>query len=213
MILPLDAPLDPSSDEARRWLEDELAKGVYHAQPSLLERISEWIARLLSLTPDGGAPSFLVPVVVLVVLAVLALVLVRVLRREVGPTRDAAGGVLDVPDVDAVTLRSRAREALARGNWDAAVLDGVRTIARSGVERVVLDDAPGRTAHEVALALASPFPSEGDSLLRAADVFDAVRYGHRRATEAQAREVLALEERLATTRPAPPTPPAPVGAG
>ena len=109
---------------------------------------------------------------------------------------------LDVPDVPAATLRDRARAAVARGDWDSAVLDGVRTVARAAVERVVLDDAPGRTAHEVSLALTTPFPAEQAALLAAADSFDAVRYGHRSATEDQARAVLALDERLAAARPA-----------
>ena len=207
MTLPLDAPLDPSSDEARRWLEEELAKGVYNPQPGLLERFLEWLDRLTSASPAGGAPAVLLPVVIVVVVAVLALVLVTVLRREVRRSGAGSGRVLDVPDIDAATLRARARAAAERRDWDGAVLDGVRAVARSGVERVVLDDAPGRTAHEVALALATTFPSESQALLRAADAFDAVRYGHRRASQEQALDVLALDERLAGTRPAtaPPT--------
>ncbi len=201
MTLPLDAPLDPSSDEARRWLEEELAKGVYNPQPGLTERFLEWLDRLTSASPAGGAPAVLLPVVIVVVVAVLALVLVTVLRREVRRSGAGPGRVLDVPDVDAATLRARARAAAERRDWDDAVLDGVRAVARGGVERVVLDDAPGRTAHEVALALATPFPGESQALLHAADAFDAVRYGHRRASEEQARDVLALEERLAGTRP------------
>lgn len=208
MTLPLDAPLDPSSDEARRWLEEELAKGAYNPQPGLVERFLEWLDRLLSATPEGGAPSFLLPVVLVVFVAVLALVLLAVLRREVRRAGPGSGHVLDVPDLDAATLRARARAAAERGDWDGAVLDGVRTVARAGVERVVLDDAPGRTAHEVALALAVPFPGESPALLSAADAFDAVRYGHRRASQEQARDVLALDERLAGTRPAPATSPA-----
>ncbi len=204
MTLPLDAPLDPTSDEARRWLEEELAKGPYNPRPGLVERFLEWLDRILSGTPEGGAHSFLLPVVVVVLLAVLALVLVTVLRREVGRARPGTRNVLDVPDVDAATLRSRARSAAARGDWDGAVVDGVRTVARAGVERVVLDDAPGRTAHEVAVALATSFPAESEALMHAADAFDAVRYGDRRATPEQARAVLALDERLVGTRPAPP---------
>jgi hypothetical protein len=202
VTLPLDAPLDPSSEEARRWLLDELAKAQYNPQPGLVERFLEWLDDLLSATPTGGAPSVLVPVVIVLLVAVLVLVLVTVLRREVRPAGATRGHVLDVPDVDAATLRRRAREARDRGDWDAAVLDGVRAVARSSVERVVLDDAPGRTAHEVALALASPFPGEAAALLRAADAFDAVRYGDRRATPEQARDVIALDDRLVTTRPA-----------
>ncbi len=208
--LPLDAPLDPTSDEARRWLEQELAKGTYHPQPSLTQRFLEWLDRLLSYTSGSSGPAFLLPVVIGVLIAVLLAVLLVVLRREVRSTADSGTHVLDVPDLDAATLRRRAGDAAARGDWDTAVLDGVRTLARAGVERVVLEDAPGRTAHEVALALASPYPGEAEALLRAADSFDAVRYGHRRATEGQAREVLDLEARVAAARP---VRPAPAGTG
>ncbi|MBM6401069.1 DUF4129 domain-containing protein [Phycicoccus sonneratiae] len=208
-MTPFDAPLDPSSDEARRWLEDELSSPRYHAQPSLIERLREFLDDLLNSSPSGGLPSFVVPIAVGLVLAVLALVLWRVLRREVGRTGGGPGtGVLDVPDVPAATLRASARAALARGDWDTAVLDGVRAVARGAVERVVLDDAPGRTAHEVAVALAVSFPAEDAALLAAADAFDAVRYGHRGAGEETARAVLALDDRLVAARPARPGAPA-----
>ncbi|QIM21536.1 DUF4129 domain-containing protein [Phycicoccus sp. HDW14] len=203
-MTPSDAPLDPSSEQARRWLEEELSSPRYHAQPGLLDRIREFIERLLNASPGGGLPSFAVPIAVGLVLAVVGLVLWRVLRREVGRTGGEGLGVLDVPDVPAAELRASARSALARGDWDLAVLDGVRAVARGAVERVVLDDAPGRTAHEVALALSTPFPAESGPLVDAADAFDAVRYGHRRAGEETARAVLALDDRLAEARPARP---------
>lgn len=200
--VPFDAPLDPTSEEARRWLQDELSSPRYHAQPGLLDRLRELLDRLLSSGPGSGLPSVFLPIAVGLVLAVLALVLVRVLRRDVG-ARGAgrATGVLDVPDVPAAELRQRARAALARGDWDTVVVDGMRTLARAAVERVVIDDAPGRTAHEVALAVAPRFPAEHGALLEAADAFDAVRYGRRRATEAQARGVVALDDRLVAARP------------
>jgi hypothetical protein len=204
-VTPLDAPLDPTSDEARRWLEEELASDVYHPQPSLTQRFFEWLEHLLSIDAGSGGPSFLLPVVIVVLLAALVLVLVTVLRREVGRGRAGGERILDVPDVDSATLRRRARDAADKGDWDAAVLDGVRCIARAGVERVVLDDAPGRTAHEVALALAGPFPQEAAALLSAADAFDAVRYGHRPATEEQARAVVGLDDRLSGARPVGPS--------
>ena len=202
-----DAPLDPSSDEARRWLEDELARGEYHPQPGLLERVMEWLDELFSGTGGGSLPGFALPLVIALALVVAALVLVVVLRRDTSaPTGAGSGGVLDVPDVPADALRARARAALAAGDWDGAVLDGLRAIARRAVERVVLDDAPGRTAHEVSRDLAAVFPVEDRPLASAADAFDAVRYGHTRASEQQARDVLALDERLGTARPAVPSP-------
>ncbi len=207
-VTPADAPLDPSNEQARRWLEEELTASRYNAQPSILERLNELLDRLLNARPEGGLPGVAVPIAVGLVVAVLALVLWRVLRRDVG--RSAGGGssrTLDVPDVPAATLRAAARAALERGDLDAAGLDGVRAIARAGVERVLLDDAPGRTAHEVAQLLGVPFPGEHAPLADAADAFDAVRYGDRRATAEQARAVLDLDARLAAARPERPTTP------
>ena len=51
----LDPPLDPTSPQARQWLEDELRKGIYHEQKGLLERIWDWLMSLLSGTGSGGA--------------------------------------------------------------------------------------------------------------------------------------------------------------
>ncbi|MBM6402898.1 DUF4129 domain-containing protein [Phycicoccus sp. CSK15P-2] len=202
LAAPLDAPLDPSSDDARRWLADELTSGRYQSQPGLLDRLREWLQQLLESGPSGELPSVVLPIAIGLVLAAVAAVLAVVLRREVGRTGPGdRSGELDVPDVPADTLRRQARDALAAGDWDTAVLDGLRAVARRAVERVVLDDAPGRTAHEVAVALTAPFPDEQPALLAAADAFDAVRYGDRRATEEQARELLGLDDRLGTAGP------------
>ncbi|QKE85603.1 DUF4129 domain-containing protein [Arthrobacter sp. NEB 688] len=208
-VTPADAPLDPTNEQARRWLEEELTASRYHAQPSLLERLNELLDRLLNARPEGGLPGVAVPIAIGLVVAVLALVLWRVLRRDIGRTADGGTSrALDVPDVPAATLRASARAALQRGDLDTAVLDAVRAIARAGVERVVLDDAPGRTAHEVSQLLAVAFPLEHRALAEAADAFDAVRYGDRRATPEQARAVVDLDGRLAAARPERPSTPA-----
>ena len=41
----LDPPLDPTSAQAREWLEAELRKGVYQDDPGLLQRLWDWVAR------------------------------------------------------------------------------------------------------------------------------------------------------------------------
>lgn len=203
----LTPPLDPSSDEAREWLVRELASGRYQSRPGLLDRLRELLERLLGSSPDSGLPSVFLPVAIGLALAALALVLVRVLRRDVGRSGPADGsGVLDLPDVPADTLRRQARAALTGGDWDTAVLDGLRAVARGAVERALLDDAPGRTAHEVAVALSSLFPGEEGALVAAAEAFDAVRYGDRRATRTRAEEVVALDARVLAARPVRPAP-------
>jgi hypothetical protein len=87
------------------------------------------------------------------------------------------------------------------GDWGTVLLDSYRAVVASAVERTILDELPGRTAHEASLELVRAFPVEHGDLRRAADRFDAVRYGHEAGTEADARAVLALDERLARTRP------------
>lgn len=170
-----------------------------------MQRIMHWIHeqwdRLLAQGANGSGWSPVVTALVAAaVLALLAFVLPRV-RRE----RRRAGGddaVLTDPSVTAAMYRARAAEALARGRFDDALADAYRAIARGATERTLLDDGPGRTAHEVALALGPVFPDHRDRLRQAADLFDAVRYGSRHISRSDAEQVADLDRHLARTRPA-----------
>ena len=202
----LDPPLDPTSPQARQWLEDELRKGIYHEQKGLLQRLWDWLNELLAGGSGGGLPGWTIWIAFAVGAAVLALVLLRSLhaeRRMTGPRR---GGVLEGPARTAAEHRTEAAAALRRGDADTAVLEAYRAIARSAIERTLLDDLPGRTPHEVAVALGPVFPASAASLATAADVFDAVRYGRRSASAESARAVIELDTALASTRPLLPDP-------
>ena len=201
---PVDAPpLDPSSPEARQWVLDELAKGGYTTQPSPVQRFVQWLLGLLNGPGVGVLPSWGVIVLVAVVLAVLALVVLRLLQAE-PRTRPGRGrqGVVDDEGLSAADYRARARAASADGDWDTVLLDSYRALAASAVERTLLTDLPGRTAHEVAVALASVFPAHAASLTASAAEFDAVRYGHRRTTRTLATATAELDTALQATRPA-----------
>jgi hypothetical protein len=143
---------------------------------------------------------------------ILALVLLAVLAVLAFAARDRwrtgalhapadRGPVLEGPRRPAADHRSAARAALAAGDHDAALLEGYRALAVAALERTLLDDRPGRTAHEVALDLAPVFPDQAADLRSAADLFDGVRYGARPAGEQEARQVLGLEERLLARPP------------
>ena len=112
------------------------------------------------------------------------------------------GGVLDDRGVDATAYRERAQRAVREGDWDTVVLDSYRAVVASAVERTILDELPGRTAHEASLELSRAFPTEDG---RPAPCRRPVRRrplrARRRAREADARAVLALDERLARARP------------
>jgi hypothetical protein len=196
--------LDPTPDEARDWLEQELQGSDY--QSSWLDSVIGWISdkvRALLEGADNLADSGVSLVVtVLVALAVIALlvwILPKVRREPVVAHEDRA--VLEDLTITPRLYRDRAAQAFKDGRYDEAVLDGFRAIAKDMSDRTLLDDAPGRTAHEVSLALASPFPGHAERLARAADVFDSVRYGHRRATVDQASGVQQLDTELVRTRP------------
>jgi hypothetical protein len=201
---PVDGPpLDPSSPEARQWLLDELSKGRYTTEPSLWQRFVEWLQQLLDVGPGSGViPAWVAALVVAVVLALIALVVARLVRPEPS-TRGGhpRGAVVDDEGLAAADYRVRARAAKARGDWDAVLLDSYRALAASAVERTLLTDLPGRTAHEVALALEPLFPAHASPLAASATEFDAVRYGHRRTTEAHAVAASDLDAALLSTRP------------
>ena len=210
----LDPPLDPTSPEARDWLEEELRAPVYREPKRLLERLWDWLGRLLSgAEGTGGLPGWTIWVAAAVALAVVGMVLVRSLRAERRMAVTPTGAVHEGPALSAAEHRAAAAAALAGGDPDIAVLEGYRALARSAVERTLLDDLPGRTAHEVAVALAPVFPHDAVRLASAADTFDAVRYGRRAAGEAAARAVVTLDADLAVTRPLLPEAGVPAGGG
>ena len=125
-----------------------------------------------------------------------------------GPTAEpstrrgrAAGAVVDDEGLSAADYRARAREATARGDWDAVLLDSYRALAAVG--------RGAHPAHRPARAhRARGRPGAGARLPRprgrpaaSATDFDAVRYGHRRTTEAKAVAATELDAALLPTRP------------
>ena len=205
LTAPFDGPpLDPSSPEAQQWVRAELAGSEYVTEPSIWQRFLEWLSSLFDgRSGPGLLPSWGVVLVVAVLLAVVALVVLRLVRPEaVTRRRASATAPLDDEGLSAADYRRRARESTDRGDWDAVLLDGYRAIAASALERTLLTELPGRTAHEVSIALAPVFPVHADALASAASSFDDVRYGHRRTTKAQAMATTELDTELLRTRPA-----------
>lgn len=198
--------LNPDNDEARRWLQDELSEERYQPDsPGLLQRIAdafdEWLADLFggvgrSATPVNGVVAALAAIV----LVILVIVLLRYVRRT--PRVTGGSAVLDAAERrDARDHRRLAAEAMAAGNYDTAVVEAMRAIARAGIDRTLLPDVPSLTATEVASGLGRVFPAQAAPLHFAAEWFGAVVYGDDHATAAQAEAVLSLEKQLAGTRP------------
>lgn len=207
LALPRDVPVQPDAETARRWALDELARPEYHTQPSLLSRLLTWLQEQLGSVPTLGLPS---GVSLLLTIAVAAAVALGILWF-VGPVRrsrrtDRTGrAVLAADDTrTAAELRASADAAAAAGDWHLAVLERFRAVVRGLEERTVLDERPGRTAHEAVVAAARRLPDLGDALRAAGDLFDDVAYGDVVADADDDRRLRDLDDRARTTRPTEP---------
>lgn len=208
MTVPFDQlPLDPSSPEAQQWARDELAHGRYDTSVPWWRQLLEWLLHHAGGTTTAGPPGWVIPLVLLVVAGAIAVVVAHLLRREGGAhtthRRHRAG--LAEEGLSAEGYRQRARAAAHQGDWDAVLLDSYRALAASAVERTLLDELPGRTAHEAAVALAPLFPEHRAALEMTAMAFDAVRYGHLSATPDQAHQAAELDTSVLHSRPELPT--------
>lgn len=199
LISRLDPPLDPSGDEARGQLRRELARPEYH-DANLLEQINDGVERLIndSVGAASGAPLLTVVVAILVglLLAVAVILIVSQAQRTARADTSPSAALTDEV-ITADQLRARAEAALAAGDPVAALIDAFRAVAVRQIERGRIDDVPQATAHELAGALAATFADHAPALRRGADLFDQVLYGDRPATVEQARDLLALDDRLA----------------
>lgn len=206
-----EVPVVPDADQARRWLEQELADPVYHQRPSLWQRLLEWLEGLfegvdgIPLGNVGTLAAVLGGLLLLVLIAFLVTGPVRRSRRIAG-----AGSVLDADDRrTAADLRASADAAAARADWATAVADRFRAVVRSLEERAVLEERPGRTAHEAVEAAGLRLPAHAVDLRAAGRLFDDVVYGERTPHAADDAALRELDARVAATRPT--LPPLPAG--
>lgn len=213
-MLPSDVPVDPSASAARDWARTELARAVYHQTPSLWDRFWTWVAEflreLLTGMPAGG--SWLMPAVLVGAFAV-AIALVLWLGGRVQRSRHPAGrpSVALFPDQrSSRDLRADAERAERVGDLASAFLDRFRAIIRSLDERGVLEDMPGMTAHEAALAAGAALVGLAPEWDWSAATFDAVCYGTRRPGGADLARLRALDDAAAHAPAAHPAQRAPV---
>lgn len=201
---PAEPPVEPDRQEASRWAAEELSKPVYQdAQPDWLTdlwlQFMDWLRSLNSGDPaiDGGmaVPAIGVTIVILIAVAII------LARPRLNARRRPAGDVVADPSISPAEYRRLAAAAAARSDWRTAVVEQFRAIVRSAEERTVIDPLPGRTADEVAGQLAGAFGSCADQLRRAADRFDAVRYGNEEATARDHSDMVALDQLLESAKP------------
>ena len=206
-------PVDPTAPEARRWLQEELAKAPYEAaRPTWFDRLSkaffDWLESLTAPSGDGlGAWIPLIITVIVVAVLVTAFLIFGLprLNRRSRLTPELFG---EDDRRSADDMRRAARAAAASGDWSLACQEQFRAIARSLAERTVLVVTPGTTAHHFARRAQAAFPAESARLEEAADLFDRVRYLDKPATEKDFRGLDTLDGDLGRISPGVLQPPA-----
>jgi len=208
MIRRLDDLYVPDGDEARRWAEEELANPRYaDAKPTWFDLVARDIGRFFEdlFSADNGAnigPSALIIVSVIIAGALIAALIIWGRPRSSRAVRRARADLLGASDDrTAAQLRSDAERSARAGDWNSATIFRYRAIARSLLERDLIDPAPGATAQAIARDASTVFADEADAMRRAAVSFDDVRYLGHAATPESYRELTATDERLAARRP------------
>ncbi|MBG6223729.1 hypothetical protein IWX63_000277 [Arthrobacter sp. CAN_A2] len=201
--------LTPDADEARRLLEEELARPPYvEAQPTIFERILAEVLRAIGGLLDGvgglaPGPGTLVLALGAVLIIIVAVVLIRPRLNARGRKQESA-----VFDDDATHSadhhRARAAARAADRDWNGAVAEVLRAVIRSAEERLVVADQPGRTATEAAAQLGAVFPPLSADVAWLAEVFNETHYGSGTASGDVYRRAAGIDAHLSSERPSAP---------
>lgn len=204
-----EPPLEFDEDQARDLLQGELAKSEYtQASPTWLDiwidDFWRWVNDILQ--PIEGVPGGFSPIALIVgailVLGVLALLIGRPILVQRARRREApASDLFDGDERSAQELRASAAAAAARGDFETAVVEQFRALARAAHTRTVIALSPGMTATAVAHSTAAAFPAYADSLHVAARSFNAARYLGLGASESDWRQLHELDSSLEGAKP------------
>lgn len=178
-MLGCEIPLTPDQGEARDWLLEELAKGVYgEISGPIVSFVSDLIDgffRLLSWRGEGTPPISLI-LTILAIIAIAALIVVLILH----PIRLAKRRSRSVFEEETSTPQVRASfdEAVASQDWNLAYVWAYRLMVLGLDDHNVVSSTPGLTAREAADAATRVAPGLAPQLSTYAETFDKVRYGH-----------------------------------
>ena len=198
------SPLQPARDEAARAAHQELSKAIYQqAKPSAVERTIRWLQEVFAQFADQISRVVPGGVWGLVSLAVLAVLLIVLVRWKVGGFARSApdrGVIFGTTPTTAAQHRAAADRAAEQGHWDDAVLERFRAVVRQLEERGIIDERAGRTADEAALDGGRVLPDCAVELTSGAGLFDDVVYGSVPAGPEEDRILRALDTAIGVTR-------------
>jgi hypothetical protein len=200
--------LTPDGDEARRWAEEELSRTVYaEAKPTLFDIWARDIQRFINDLFSGGADGVAAPIGIVVIVAIISIALIAALLywgmpRRTHSVSKRSSHLLGADDNrSASQLRADAEKSARNGDYAAATIFRYRAIARSLLERDIINPAPGATAQAIARDAGGAFAQESAALVRAAEAFDDVRYAQHPGTAENYSALKELDKRLEKLSP------------
>ena len=198
-------PVHPDRGTAREWAVRELSRQEYEdARPGLGERLLNWLSDLLDgASLNVGAPPLLALILIVVVIAAVVTYAVHRSGGLRATARRKARSVLPETSTTAAEHRAAAERHARAEEWDLAVVERFRAIARELEERALLRPQPGRTAMEVARDGGRAQPDLAADLLGAARYFDDVSYGHLSVGPEADQALRSLDDRLRAARSVP----------
>ncbi len=195
---------DLTRQAAQDAAREELRRPEYaDARPPLAVRLLGRLLREIGALLDraaGAAPGGTLGLIAL--LAIVGLLVAVVLSR-VGPLARTASAPPLFDGSRALTAaehRALAEQAQAEGRFADAVRERLRAVVRELEARGALDPRPGRTAGEIARDGGAALPAVADDLRAAARTFDEVWYGGRTADASSYAVVVAVDDRVSTSR-------------
>lgn len=198
----IGVPVEPDAPDARELLLNELSDPAYaESQPTWFDLVTQavldWFGSLRLAEGEGPPALALVIGAVVLAAAIIAAIVIYGVPRWRTRSRRTVGDLLGENDRrTARQLRRDAERAAATGDWQLAIADRYRAIARALDERTIVTALPGTTAHGFARAAARQFPEHGTQLEAAADRFDGVRYLDRPGTADDYALVRTLDEAI-----------------
>jgi hypothetical protein len=175
----------------------ELARSIYH--PSLIARLTSRVLNWLSLVLArllAGTPSW----IAVTVLAIAILVVIAAMWYYAGPVRASRRDRSKVIDggtqPSAAAHRAAADKFAGAGDYQSAIIEGVRAIAADLESRQILPARSGRTAAELGTEIALTIPAEAAAARQVTRLFDDVRYGGRSGSADGYQQVRDLDLRI-----------------
>lgn len=179
----------------RELAREELSKRMYaDAQPSLPERVVEWLTELLdswlALANDAPGGRWLLAAAATAFVGSGIWLVIRFGRER--PARHAQ--IFDTPEPHtAAALLASASHHYRAEEWESALVSATRAIVADLQDQALAPTGPGVTITEVAEAVTDP------AVQKTLIIFEGVRYGGRECTVAQAQSAIELARRAGSS--------------